>query len=92
MKIGILIPTTSNNRDWQSAKETYLFNLTVSSFINTYCKGHEYVFYIGIDKEDRIFDSSETKMFFNDCFTREDNIKIKFYYMEDIEKGFLSKM
>lgn len=92
MKIGILIPTTSNNRDWKSAKETYLFNLTVSSFINTYCKGHEYVFYIGIDKDDRIFDSSETKMFFNDCLTREDNIKIKFYYMEDIEKGFLSKM
>ena len=40
MKIGILIPTTSNNRDWKSPRETYLFNLTLSSFINTYCKGH----------------------------------------------------
>ena len=24
MKIGILIPTTSNNRDWKSPRETYL--------------------------------------------------------------------
>ena len=92
MKIGILIPTTSNNRDWKSPRETYLFNLTLSSFINTYCKGHEYVFYIGIDKNDKVFDNSETKTFFNDSLSIEENISIRFYHMDGIDKGFLSKM
>ena len=92
MKIGILIPTTSNNRDWNSPRETYLFNLTLSSFINTYCKEHEYVFYIGIDNGDRIFDSSDTKMFFYNYLSNEENISISFYHMNGIDKGFLSKM
>ena len=29
MKIGILIPVTSNNRNWKTISETYLYNLTI---------------------------------------------------------------
>ena len=92
MKIGILIPTTSNNRDWKNAKDTYLYNLTLSSFINTCCNDHKYIFYIGIDRDDRLFDNNNTKDFFQDYVLNKPDINIKFIYMDNIEKGFLSKM
>ena len=36
MKIGILIPSTSNGRDWKTGKETYLYSITLKSFLLTY--------------------------------------------------------
>ena len=57
-KIGLLILATSKNRDnWVSIKDTYLFNLTLKTFLLTMNKEYEYIFYIGIDKNDRIFDN-----------------------------------
>ena len=55
-KIGILIPSTSRNRNWSSWKETYLYSLTLKSFLLTYDKEHTYTFYIGIDRGDLIYD------------------------------------
>ena len=57
MKVGILIPCTSKGRDWKNMKETYLYQLSLKTFIITMDKEHEYVFYIGIDNNDRIFDN-----------------------------------
>ena len=55
-KIALLIPTTSKGRDsWATVKDTYLFNLTLKTFLLTQNKEHEYIFYIGIDADDRIF-------------------------------------
>ena len=59
MKIGILIPSTSKGRDWRSYKETYLYELTLKTFLITYDKEHSYVFYIGVDKNDKIYDSEK---------------------------------
>ena len=33
MKIGIIIPSTSNGREWTTYKETYLYNHTIKSFL-----------------------------------------------------------
>ena len=55
-KIGLLIPTTCKGRDnWGTVKDTYLFKLTLKSFLLSQDKEHEYIFYIGIDSDDRIF-------------------------------------
>jgi hypothetical protein len=92
MKIGILIPSTSNGRDWKSYKESYLFENTLKTFFLTYDNEHEYIFYIGIDNNDPIYDTDETKQNlkrFVNCFQ---NISIEFIYMENIEKGHLTVM
>ena len=90
MKIGLLIPSTSNGRPWTSIKESYLYNLTFKTFLLTHDPEHEYVFYIGIDKGDKIYDSPQ-----KDEFTRfkmiYKNIDIQFIYM-DCKKGHLTKM
>ena len=35
MKLGLLIPTTSCGRSWKSARDTYFYNYTFKSFIDT---------------------------------------------------------
>ena len=44
MKIGIIIPSTSNGRNWISYKESYLFKHTLKTFLLTYNNEHEYIF------------------------------------------------
>ena len=92
MKIGILIPSTSNGRDWQSYKDSYLFQNTLKTFFLTYDKEHEYVFYIGIDKDDPIYDTDDTKHNLKRFVTCFQNISIEFILMENIEKGHLTVM
>ena len=42
-KIGLLILATSKNRDnWISIKDSYLFNLTLKTFLLTMNKEYEY--------------------------------------------------
>lgn len=92
-KIGLLILATSKNRDnWVSIKDTYLFNLTLKTFLLTMNKEYEYIFYIGIDKNDRIFDDSaqqEEILRFNSVFK---NVIFKFVVIENIEKGYVTLM
>lgn len=59
MKIAILVPCTSRGRDWNTMRETYFFHYTLKTFLATRCLGHDYVFYIGYDKNDRIFSAKE---------------------------------
>ena len=50
--IGLLILATSKNRDtWLNIKDSYLFNMTLKTFLLTMDKEHDYQVYIGIDKE-----------------------------------------
>jgi hypothetical protein len=92
MKIGILIPSTSNGRDWKTYQDSYLFNLSLKTFLLTYDKEHEYVFYIGIDRGDKIYDNSTNIEGFNRFVSIMQNVTIDFVYMDGIEKGFLTKM
>ena len=92
-RIGLLIPTTSKNRNtWKSIKDTYLYNLTFKTMLLTQNKEHNYIFYIGIDKGDRIFSQKNNQdilMNFKNVFK---NIDLKFIIMENIVKGHLTKM
>ena len=91
--IGLLILATSKNRNnWESIKDSYLFNMTLKSFLLTMNKEYNYIFYIGIDKNDRIFDNKieqQEILRFSQVFK---NIKFIFVTIENIEKGYVTKM
>ena len=89
MKIGLLIPCTSNGRNWSTIKESYLYNLTMKTFLLTQDSEHEYVFYIGIDRGDKIYDTQKDELLrFKAVFK---NVDIQFMYM-DCKKGHLTRM
>jgi hypothetical protein len=92
MKIGILIPSTSNGRSWKNYKETYLYSTTLKTFLLTRNDEHEYVFYIGIDKNDKIMDNNETKDQINKFKLVFKQIDFQFIYMTGITKGHLTVM
>jgi hypothetical protein len=92
MKIAILIPSTSNGRDWSSFKETYLYEKSLKTLLLTYNNEHNYRFYIGIDKGDRIYDSESVKTQLHRFASIMKNIEIDFVYMTGISKGHLTVM
>lgn len=92
-KIGILVLATSKNRDqWGTIKDTYLFNLTLKTFLLTFDKEHEYIFYIGIDKNDRIFDKTDQQAEINRFSKVFPQVEFKFITMENIAKGYVTLM
>ena len=92
MKIGCIIPATSKNRPWTSVEESYLYTTTLKSFMITYSNKHKYIFYIGIDTNDPIYDNTENKeKLIKFCKTMK-NIDIEFIYMDGITKGHLTVM
>lgn len=93
MKIAILIPSTSKGRDdWKDAKDTYLYKYTFKTLLLTYDDDHEYRFYIGIDRGDRIYDNADVKQYFEKMASIMKNTSIEFIYMTDIKKGHLTVM
>ena len=92
MKIGIIIPSTSNGRDWKNIKESYLFKHTLKTFLLTYDKEHNYTFYIGIDRNDKIYDDIENITYIKKFISIITNVEIEFIYMDNIPKGHLTKM
>ena len=92
--IGLLIPTTSNNRnDWNNMKDTYLFH-TIKSFLTSrqYQDENTYNIYIGYDEHDRIFSNIEQQ---NDLIRFEQvfkDIHFHFISMNGIPKGYLTIM
>ena len=92
MKIALLIPSTSHKRNWKDYKESYLYTETLKSFLLTYDKEHSYVFYIGIDRNDRIYDNEETQKELKRFCSVMKNTEIIFDYMDNIAKGHLTIM
>ena len=92
MKIGLLIPCTSNKRDWKNIKESYLYNLTLKTFLLTQDKEHEYIFYIGIDKNDLIFDNEQNQNEIKRLSKVFNNVSFEFILFENIKKGHVTKM
>jgi hypothetical protein len=96
IKIGFLIPSTSNGREWKSSRETYLY-ITIVSFINSLTpdeRMHGYNFYIGIDRNDPILDKPEFKHDLQELVSSYHDIhmKIEYLYMDGINKGHLTVM
>jgi len=92
MKLGCIIPSTSKNRDWTTIEESYLYQITLKSFVLTYNKEHKYTFYIGIDRGDPIYDNIENKTKLQKFCSVMKNIEIEFIYMDGITKGHLTVM
>jgi hypothetical protein len=92
MKIGLLIPSTSNGRNWATYMETYLYSITLKTFLLTYDNEHSYIFYIGIDRNDRILDTEEFKTGVNRLVSIFKNVEIQYIYMVGITKGHLTVM
>ena len=92
MKIGILIPSTSKGRNWLCYKESYLYNITLKTFLLSYDKEHSYEFYIGIDRGDPILDKDESKNGINNLKKVFKNLNFDFIYMDGITKGHLTVM
>jgi hypothetical protein len=92
MKIAILIPSTTNNRDWNCITETYLWN-SIISFISKYNPEYQYKFYVGVDKDDKIYtDKKQRQKIYDLCRTWK-NVSVQFYpFDEDIPKGHVSIM
>ena len=91
-KIALLIPCTSNNRTWLNIKDSYLYNLTLKTFLLTCNKEHNYIFYIGIDPGDPIFDNKENQEEIKRFSKVFDYVNFEFIYMNGIKKGHLTKM
>ena len=91
--IAFLIPCTSKNKDkWKCMKDTYLYNLTLKTFLYTQSQDFKYIFYIGYDKDDRIYGNEaeqDTIKIFEKVFK---NVSFDFVSMEDIQKGHLTAM
>jgi hypothetical protein len=92
MKIALLIPSTSNGRTWSKIEESYLFQLTLKSFLETYDTEHEYVFYIGIDRGDKIYDNEAEFSKLSSLLFNQPHIRVQRVFMDGVEKGFLTKM
>lgn len=97
MKIGIIIPATSNKRShWKNIKDTYIYNKCVKTFISSITpkerNSYTFCFYIGYDKDDRIFANikeQETILYLSKVFPF---IQFQFVTFENIKKGHVTKM
>lgn len=92
MKVAILIPSTSKNRDWNTFNDTYLIKHTLKTFLLTYDKEHNYKFFIGIDRGDPIYDNEDIQIQILRFVSIMTNIELEFVYMDNIDKGHLTKM
>ena len=92
-KVALLILATSKNRDnWVTIKDSYLFNMTLKTFLITQDKENDYLFYIGIDKNDRIFDKEDQQQEITRFSKAFPNVEFKFMTMENIDKGYVTLM
>jgi hypothetical protein len=91
MKIGFLIPCTSHGRDWDKMTETYLYKLTIKTFLIHQDKEHEYVFYLGVDDDDAIFNNPAEQKALINLKRVFKNIDFRFIVLNE-KKGYLTKM
>ena len=91
-KIGLLIPTSNKGKNWKKAEDTFLYNICIRSFLNTTSQFHNYVFYIGIDSDDKIWSKKENVEKLLEIKNKRKNIDFKFYNMNNISKGHVTKM
>jgi hypothetical protein len=54
MKIAVLVPSTSRNRTWKEADDSYL-NMLFKTFKETADSEHEYMFFVGVDDNDEYY-------------------------------------
>ena len=91
-QIGILIPSTTNKRDWKKLEDTSLYKVFLKSFLITSCKDYKYKLYLTIDEDDKVYsintELDKLKRFINVM----KNVDLKIVYTTDIPKGWVTHM
>ena len=88
IKIGLLIPTTINKRNYEKMMDIDLYKLFLDTFISTYDDEHKYTIYLGVDEDDNFFIDKDLENLVKNI----KNVSIKVIRFEDIKKGHLTKM
>ena len=92
LNIAILIPSTTKGRNWSNIKESYLYNLTLKTFLLTRCNNYKYTFYIGYDEDDAILSNSAEQEVINKFSTVFKDVVFIFIPMANVAKGHLTVM
>jgi hypothetical protein len=71
--------------------ETYLYKLTIKTFLIHQDKEHEYVFYLGVDDDDAIFNNPKEQGALLNLKRVFKNIDFRFIVLNE-QKGYLTKM
>tara|TARA_Y100000022_G_C13144001_1_gene326292 strand:- start:24 stop:788 length:765 start_codon:yes stop_codon:yes gene_type:complete len=92
-RIALLIPTTSANRNWASIKDSYLYRFMIPSLLNTIDSNNSYTIYLGIDKQDNLFDNKASCRKIKELLNKSSaKITLNITKFTDIQKGHLTKM
>jgi len=59
--IAVLIPITSNNRNWKTLKQTDFYCYFLKTFFATYNAEHSYTLYLGIDNNDKLYNKESVQ-------------------------------
>ena len=79
--IGILVPSTTNKRDWTTLEETTLYKVFLKSFLTTYSKEYEYTLYLVIDNDDKVYSKESEISKLTRFLNIMKNIKLKLIYL-----------
>ena len=91
-KIGILLPSTTNKREWNTVKETHLYNIFLKSFLTTYTQGHKYVIYLIVDNDDKVFSKKSEIDFLHKFINVMNDVTLNIVYSDNIPKGYVTHM
>lgn len=92
-KIGMLLISTSRERNWKIIKESYLYQIFLKSFLLTMNEEYHYNIYIGIDKDDNLLNNKTQQEFITKFSKVFKNITFKFIVFDKtIKKGHVGKM
>jgi len=81
MKVGFIIPSTTNGREWEKAEDTYLWNILCKS-LEDYTPDHQIKLFVGYDTDDKIYSKDEELLKFKAAFK---NFQIEFFPMYELK-------
>tara|TARA_R110002110_G_scaffold345798_1_gene556061 strand:- start:24 stop:722 length:699 start_codon:yes stop_codon:yes gene_type:complete len=82
-RVAFCLPTTTNQRDWQTIEETDLWKVLFTS-LEKFTPAHEITLFIGYDTYDKVFWKEEERMKAQAVFQ---NFKIKWFSFSGEYKG-----
>tara|TARA_R110000822_G_C15160714_1_gene478238 strand:+ start:105 stop:848 length:744 start_codon:yes stop_codon:yes gene_type:complete len=85
--IAILVPTTSNQRNYKSLEDSDLYSKWLKSFLTTYDSEHKYTIYLGIDDNDIFFNDIEIQNKLTKFISIMKNVNIKIHNFDKTYKG-----
>jgi hypothetical protein len=91
VNIAYIVPTTSKGFSGKHLNDTLMMKLTIPTFLQTINNEHKYKFFIGIDKNDPIYDNNNNQSYIRNKL-ESNNVDLEFIVYENVEKGHLTKM